>query len=96
LACAGLHFFDQETDEALAHGFWSVTGPNLVEVFGLARLRVRSNQIVQGNAPTAFVFLGVKEETEFRRTFQPGIIFAGEVGQLAQMSDDGRLKLFFE
>jgi hypothetical protein len=80
LAGAGFHFLDEEADHALAHCFGGVPGPQLVKVFGFVRLRVGTDEIAQGNAPCAFVFLGVEEETQFRGAFQPRIVFAGEIG----------------
>jgi hypothetical protein len=96
LAGAGFHFFDEEANHALAHGFGGVPGPQLVKVFGFVGLRTGTDEISQGNAPCAFVFLGVEEETQFRGTFQPRVVFAGQIGKPAEMLNNRRLKLFLE
>ncbi len=57
---------------------------------------MRSDQVAQGNTPGVFILLGIEKQTEFRGTFEPGIIFAGEIGQLAKMRDHGGLKLLLE
>jgi hypothetical protein len=96
LAGAGFRFFDKKANHALAHGLWRAAGPQSVRISGFVRLRLRGDEIGQGNVPYALVFPGIKEEPQFRGTFQPGVVFPGEIGELAKVRDDGRLKLFFE
>ena len=95
LARAGLHFFHEQADHPLADGVRRLPGPKIVEAPGL-RLGGRANQILQGDAPCIFIFSGVEEEAKLRRAIQPGVILSSEVGELAEMINDGGLELLLE
>jgi hypothetical protein len=48
----------------------------------LARRNGWSDKITERNAPFTVVFLGGKKKAKFGGAFEPGVLFAGQIGKL--------------
>src|SRR6516164_8931342 len=96
LAGVRFHLFDQEANHALAHGLRGAPRPETRGLTGLAGWNRRSYEITEGNAPLAFVLLRGKKKAQLSGAVEPSVLFAGKIGKLREMLDNGGLERPFE
>jgi hypothetical protein len=96
LAGVRFHLFDQESNHALAHGLRGAPRPETRGLIRLAGWNRRSHEITEGNAPLAFVLLRGKKKAQLSGAVEPSVLFAGKIGKLREMLDNGGLESLFE
>jgi hypothetical protein len=96
LAAVRFHLLDQESNHALADGLRGAPRPEISGLIGLAGWNRRSHEITEGNAPFTFVLLRGKQKAQLSGAIEPSVLFAGKIGKLREMLDNGGLKSAFK